>query len=133
MDDLLGPKRVILISLACLIAAACPLLVLRGQGAFWVCGLILCGFVGPAQSAARTYLSRITTPGKEGEYFGLYSTTGRAMSFLAPALFSLFVAITGQQIWGVAGIILVLAAGLLLALTLPRVGGREVAAAARES
>lgn len=125
LDDLLGPKRVIVISLVCLIAAASPLLLLRGQAAFWVCGLILCGFVGPAQSAARTYLSRITTPGKEGEYFGLYSTTGRAMSFLAPALFSLFVAITGQQIWGVAGIILVLAAGLILALTLPRVGGAQ--------
>ncbi|WP_272947817.1 MFS transporter [Rothia halotolerans] len=122
LDDALGPRTVILASLTGLLVAAAPLLVLRDPLAFWVCGLALCAFVGPAQSAARTYLVRIAEPGSEGEYFGLYSTTGRAVSFLAPAMFALTVWIFGAQIWGVLGIMAVLLAGLLLTLRLPRLG-----------
>ncbi|WP_129358925.1 MULTISPECIES: MFS transporter [Micrococcaceae] len=119
LDDSLGPKRVILASLIGLLIAAAPLLFFQAPGLFWVCGLALCAFVGPAQSASRTYLSRLTKPGDEGEYFGLYSTTGRAMSFLAPALFALFVGLLGAQVWGILGIMLVLAGGLVLAARLP--------------
>jgi len=119
LDDAWGPRRVILVSLAALLIAATPLLFLQEQWLFWVCGLALCAFVGPAQSAARSYLSRITTPGDEGEYFGLYSTTGRALSFLAPALFTVFVSVFGAQIWGVLGIMIILAIGLGLAVRLP--------------
>lgn len=126
LDDAVGPRRVILASLTGLLVAAAPLLVLRDPLAFWVCGLALCAFVGPAQSASRTYLARIVDPGSEGEYFGLYSTTGRAVSFLAPGLFALTVWIFGAQIWGVLGIMVVLLAGLLLTLRLPRLDpGRE--------
>lgn len=113
-DDRFGPKRVITFSLVALIAAAVPLLVWPSTTMFWVCGLILCAFVGPAQSAARSYLGRLVEEGQEGEIYGLYSTTGRAASFLAPALFGLFVTLMGSQIWGIVGIVIVLLAGLLL-------------------
>lgn len=56
------------------------LLFLDGQGAFWVCGLVLMVFVGPILSASRSYLARIAPPGREGELFGLYATTGRFVS-----------------------------------------------------
>ena len=46
--------------------------------------------------------------------FGLYATTGRAVSFLAPGLFTLFVAVSGAQYWGILGIVIVLLLGLLL-------------------
>ena len=79
----------------------------------------MCGFVGPAQSASRSLLTQICPPGYQGEVFGLYATTGKAVSFLAPALFGLFVtadhAITGgdnNQYWGIVGIVLVLLVGL---------------------
>ena len=113
-DDRFGPKRVIIFSLVALIAAAVPLLLWPSTTMFWVCGLIPCAFVGPAQSAARSYLGRLVEEGQEGEIYGLYSTTGRAASFLAPAFFGLFVTLMGSQIWGIVGIIIVLLAGLLL-------------------
>ena len=113
-DDRFGPKRVIIFSLVALIAAAVPLLIWPSTTMFWVCGLTLCAFVGPAQSAARSYLGRLVEEGQEGEIYGLYSTTGRAASFLAPALFGLFVTLMGSQIWGIVGIVIVLLAGLLL-------------------
>ena len=46
------------------------------------------------------------------------------MSFLAPLLFSTFVAIAGAQYWGILGIVIVLAVGLAL-LLLVRVPARS--------
>ena len=88
------------------------LLFVSGPGAFWVFGLALCLFVGPAQSSSRTFLCRLAPPGREGEMFGLYATTGRAVSFLAPTLVGVFTWLFGSDRAGIAGILVVLAAGL---------------------
>jgi UMF1 family MFS transporter len=90
--------------------------VLPGKIAFWGCGLILATFVGPAQSSSRTFLARIVPPEREGEAFGLYATTGRAVGFLGPLAFGGFIAVFGTQRAGMAGIALVLLAGLIALL-----------------
>ena len=115
-DDRFGAKPVIVVSLVGLIIAGLGVFFAHdlGSNAFWVGGLILCLFVGPAQSASRTFLGRITPAGREGEVFGLYATTGRAVSFLAPLLFTTFVAVSGAQYWGILGIVIVLFVGLVL-------------------
>jgi UMF1 family MFS transporter len=117
-DDRFGAKPVIVLSLIGLIIAGTAVFFIHdlGQGAFWVGGLILALFVGPAQSASRTFLARVTPAGREGEVFGLYATTGRAVSFLAPLLFAGFVSAFGAQYWGILGIVIVLLAGLLFLL-----------------
>ena len=86
-------------------------------------GLFLCLFVGPAQSSSRAYLARLAPQGESGELFGLYATTGRAVSFLAPTLFTICIAVAtplvaeGEaQRWGILGIMVVLLAGLLVLL-----------------
>ena len=116
LDDRVGPKPLIIVSLAGLIVSGSLVFLLHGGGqtVFWIFGLILCLFVGPAQSASRTFLARLIPPGREGEVFGLYATTGRAATFLAPGAFGLMVAIGGAQYWGILGIVLVLAVGLVL-------------------
>jgi UMF1 family MFS transporter len=43
--------------------------------------------------------------------FGLYATTGRAVSFVAPTLVGVFTAVGGDRA-GIVGILVVLAAGL---------------------
>jgi UMF1 family MFS transporter len=113
LEDRVGPKPVIVASLLGMITAATVLLVVSGPLMFWVFGLVLVLFVGPAQSSSRTFLARLAPPGHEGQLFGLYATTGRAVSFLAPTLFGLFVSLFGTQRAGIAGILLVLVAGLL--------------------
>jgi UMF1 family MFS transporter len=117
-DDRFGAKPVIVVSLVGLVIAGTGVFFAHdgGQAAFWIGGLILCLFVGPAQSASRTFLARVTPAGREGEVFGLYATTGRAVSFLAPLLFAAFVSIFGAQYWGILGIVIVLLAGLLFLL-----------------
>jgi UMF1 family MFS transporter len=117
LDDKVGAKNIIIASLIGLVVAGTSVLFIGdAKSAFWVAGLLLCLFVGPVQSSSRSFLARITPPGREGEIFGLYATTGRAVSFLAPGLFTLFVSITHDTRYGLVGIVIVLLAGLLLML-----------------
>lgn len=115
LDDRFGPKTVILTSLGLMIIAALALLFLEGPPGFWLFGLILCLFVGPAQSASRSFLTRVTPEGRDGQMFGLYATTGRAVSWISPIMFGLFVSLGGgDDRYGILGIALVLFVGALL-------------------
>ena len=116
LDDRFGAKPVILASLSALIVVGLTLMALDGSLAFWICGLLLCLFIGPTLSAARTAMLRMSAEGKEGVAFGLYTTTGRAVSYLAPVLFSVFIAVFGTDRAGMGGLIVVLATGLLAML-----------------
>lgn len=122
LDDRIGPKPIIMVSLAITILAGLGIFVLHARGAivFWIFGLALCACVGPPQAAARSMLARVIPPGREGEIFGLYQMTGRALSFLAPLLWTLFIGlgevVSGGHVqhWGLLGIMTVLLAGLLV-------------------
>ncbi|HSP52230.1 MAG TPA: MFS transporter [Cryobacterium sp.] len=118
LDDRVGAKPIIVTALIGLIVFGSIVFLLHdgGQIVFWTAGLALTLFVGPAQSASRTFLARLIPPGREGEVFGLYATTGRAVSFLAPTMFAVMVTIFGETYWGILGLMLVLLAGLLLLL-----------------
>jgi UMF1 family MFS transporter len=113
LEDRIGPKTVIVISLVGLLVAGVILLFVSGPAMFWIFGLFLTLFVGPAQSSSRTFLARLAPPGREGQLFGLYATTGRAVSFLAPTLFGVAITVFGAQRAGIVGILVVLAAGLV--------------------
>ena len=113
VEDRTGAKPVIMVSLAALVAVALAMLFAHGPTQFWILALILCVWVGPAQSASRTYLARLAPEGREGQMFGLYATTGRAASFLAPGLFALFSAVFDSTRMGILGIVVVILAGLI--------------------
>lgn len=113
LDHRVGSKPVIVGSLFAIVALALTLMVLSGPAPFWVCGLLLCMFIGPSQSSARALLLQMAKDGREGVAFGLYTMTGRAVAFVAPWLFSVFVDAFGVVRAGLGGICLVLIAGLL--------------------
>ena len=91
-----------------------------GPITYWVFGLALTLFVGPAQASSRTFVARFAPEGREGEIFGLYQTTGRAASFLSPTFWFLATTAAGAfgvvhtAIYGIIGIVIVLAAGIWL-------------------
>ncbi|WP_336500344.1 MFS transporter [Microbacterium paraoxydans] len=118
LDDRLGPKRIILGSIGSMIVAGLAVFLLRDAGSlvFWIGGLVLCAFVGPAQAAARSFLARVTPAGREGEIFGLYATTGRAASWMASAAWTVLIVATSQTAYGILGIVIVLIIGFLLLL-----------------
>lgn len=115
LDDRFGSRPLIMVSLVGLsVFGTAVLFAGSAQVSFWVLGLGLCMFVGPVQSSSRAYLAKLATPGREGELFGLYATTGRAASFIAPALFGVAVTIGGSTRYGILGVVVVLIAGLVL-------------------
>ncbi len=123
LDDKLGSRTVILASLIGLIFAGSAVFFLAdfGQTTYWIFGLLLCLFVGPAQSSSRTFVSRFTPKGREGEVFGLYQTTGRAISFLSGTLWTVSISVAhtafgveDATVYGIWGLILILAVGAWL-------------------
>lgn len=118
LDDRIGPRRLIIITLTGLVVMAFVVFALKDFGTivFWICGLLLCAFVGPTQAASRSLLTRLTPPSQQGEIFGLYATTGRVASFLAPLAWALFLTWFGGIIYGVLGLALILLVGLVMLL-----------------
>ncbi|WP_105567227.1 MFS transporter [Microbacterium halophytorum] len=117
-DDRFGPKAIIVAALGTMIVAGTLIFVLLDSGkiVFWVFGLLLCCCVGPAQSASRSFLARVTPAGHEGEIFGLYATTGRVTSWMSSAAWTLLVVLFANTAYGVLGIVAILAIGLVLVL-----------------
>jgi MFS transporter, UMF1 family len=130
LDDRVGSKPVIVGSLSAMIATGLVLLALSGALAFWICGLLLCLFVGPTLASARALMLRMSAEGKEGVAFGLYTTTGRAVSFLAPLMFFTFIDLFSTDRAGMGGLCVVLAAGLMsmVAVQVPRQANSGVGA-----
>jgi len=125
LDDRIGSKRVISVSLVGLIIAGSGVFLFSSYGAaaYWIFGLLLSLFVGPAQASARTFVARFAPINREGEMFGLYQFTGRAVSFLSGTMWTLaitfaHVVLNVQQatVWGIWGIMIILAVGLVLHL-----------------
>ncbi|MCF8529089.1 MAG: MFS transporter [Aquiluna sp.] len=124
LDDKIGAKTTIMASLVGLTIAGFAVFLFAGYGAitYWIGGLALTLFVGPAQAASRSFVARFTPEGREGEVFGLYMTTGRAVSFLSPLLWTtaisaaLAAGIQNAQatIYGILGLMLVLVVGTIL-------------------
>ncbi|WP_167052415.1 MFS transporter [Salinibacterium sp. ZJ77] len=117
LDDRFGPKPVILVAIGGLVVCCLTVFIGAGLGnlLFWVAGIVLAAFVGPAQAASRSFLARVTPAGHEGEVFGLYATTGRATGWMASLLWGVFIAAAANQtLYGILGIALVLAVGFVL-------------------
>ena len=113
LDDKFGPLAVIYGSLIAMIAVGTIMYFQDGQQAFWIFGLALCLFVGPAQTASRAFLGRITTIDTAGELYGLYATTGRSIAFLTPAIVAVLIFTLKDQRFVIVAIVIVLVLGVL--------------------
>lgn len=83
-DDLLGPKRLILLCLGFLICLTSVLLISYSQVTFWITGAFLGIFVGPVQAASRSWLGKAAPAKMRGEFFGLFAFSGKATAFIGP-------------------------------------------------
>lgn len=115
-DDWLGSRKTILLALTGLLIIYCFLLSLKSVTLFWVFAPLLGAFVGPVQSASRTFLSRLAKPKEITRMYGLYSLTGKITSFLGPLLVGIFTTLLDSQRLGMAVLIpfFLIGGGLLL-------------------
>jgi UMF1 family MFS transporter len=86
LDDRLGGKTTILISIVGLIAATLLAVFTRSVAWFWVAGIGVGLLAGPNQSASRSLLGRFTPEMKENEFFGFFAFSGKFTAFLGPLL-----------------------------------------------
>jgi UMF1 family MFS transporter len=124
MDDWLGPKPTIVSALVGLIVAGSCMLLVHSLPLFWVFGLLLGVFVGPAQAASRTLMAQLAPAALRNQMFGLYAFSGKATAFVGPLLVGWVTWWTSSQRAGMGTIILLLAAGLALLAWVP-VGRRS--------
>ncbi|MEC8235235.1 MAG: MFS transporter [Pseudomonadota bacterium] len=87
VEDWLTSKTTIFISLIGLVGFGSALLFVEAQSYFWAFGLGLSFFIGPAQSASRAFLARLSPKQLHGEMYGLFAMSGKATSFIGPMLF----------------------------------------------
>lgn len=91
---------------------------------FMICGALIGGLGGVVQAASRSLMVRHTEPDNATEYFGLYGLSGRATSFIAPALIGVVTAATGNVPLGMAPVIGLFAIGLILLIWVKAEGDR---------
>jgi UMF1 family MFS transporter len=116
LDDWLGSKRTILLAILGLIVFSTAIIAVHDKLWFFGLAMALGVFVGPAQSASRSMAIRLSPEGQVGRVFGLYALTGRAVSFVGPALYGWVTTVTHSQRAGLGAILVLLVAGFILLL-----------------
>jgi UMF1 family MFS transporter len=136
LDDRIGPKKVIAISLGTLLVALAVILMIdrdsilfvkvappvpggplfgaAAERAYLLIGMVL-GFVaGPLQAASRTLLIRLAPPDRITQHFGMFALTGKVTSFIGPLLVASITAVTLSQKAGMVVLIGFFLVGLAL-------------------
>ena len=114
LDDSIGPIKTIRLALIGLFLLGLIAIITPYKIIFWIVGIILGLFVGPVQSASRTYLSLQVSDNHRGGLFGLYMVSGKLTSFIGPFLYGLLVMISGNERYGMAVVLFLIAFGFLL-------------------
>ncbi len=114
IDDLVGAKATILVSVAALTGLGTAILLIETQLWFYILGCAIGVFIGPAQTASRSFMARIAPADLRAEFFGLYALSGKATAFLGPALVGWVTLWMGSQRAGMATILVFFLLGFLL-------------------
>lgn len=85
--DRLGPKVVVLWTLALWIGVTIAAYHVRTQGQFYVLAAVAGTGLGAIQAASRTFMASLIPRAREGEFFGCYVLCGKTASILGPLLF----------------------------------------------
>tara|TARA_R100000322_G_scaffold5289_2_gene4003 strand:- start:680 stop:1933 length:1254 start_codon:yes stop_codon:yes gene_type:complete len=120
VDDRLGGRNTILLSVFGLAVSAAAILLVESVQGFWAFGMLLGIFVGPVQASSRSYLARVAPEHLRNQMFGLFAFSGKATAFAGPLLVAWVTAATGSQRWGMSTILLFFFVGFMLMLTVPR-------------
>lgn len=139
LDDRVGSKKVIIVSLVLLLIGAFGILSVDPNHVLYVTEVVpkafasapfssageqvflafavLVGLVAaPVQAASRALLARLAPPEKMTQYFGLFAFSGKVTAFMAPLLVAAVTQATGDQRMGMASIAVFLIAGFVLML-----------------
>ncbi len=123
LDDRVGAKRTLVVSLLGLIAATALAIVATSEALFWVSGVLIGIFAGPNQAASRSLLGRFVPHEKENEFFGFFAFSGKLTAFIGPLLLGILTELSGSQRVGVTVVLVLLVIGLVLLLRVDEKAG----------
>ncbi len=123
IDDRIGGRRAVLVSLIGLCIAAAIAVWAPTRAWFWVAGVTIGIFVGPNQSASRSLLGRFVPERHQTEFFGLYAFSGKAAAFLGPLMLGLATEVFASQRAGMATVILFFTIGGAVLVTVNEARG----------
>ncbi|HEY7673371.1 MAG TPA: MFS transporter [Gammaproteobacteria bacterium] len=114
LDDRIGAKRTVSISLLGLIVATLLAMAAGEKVWFWVAGIMIGIFAGPNQSASRSLMGRLVPQGMHNEFFGFFALSGKLTAFIGPFVLGLLTQISGSQRVGVTIVVGLFVVGLVL-------------------
>lgn len=119
VDDRMGSRYTMLISLGALIIITSFILMITSSTWFWITGLALGLFVGPVQAASRTYMARVAPAHLKNQMFGLLALSGKVTAFIGPFLVGWLTYAAGSQRVGMSIIVALFILGFVLLLRVP--------------
>ncbi len=127
LDDLIGGKTTIMISLVGLFAAALLAVMATSPFWFWVAAIGVGLLAGPNQAASRSLMGRFVPPDKETEFYGFFAFSGKATAFLGPLMLGQFTTLFDSQRVGVATVLIFFVVGGLLMMRVNEKEGIDLA------
>lgn len=127
LDDRIGGKRTIMITIAGLIVGCLAAVLVTSKPGLWIAGLFIGLFVGPNQAASRSLLGRFVPHEKEAEFYGFFAFSGKAIAFLGPFMLGEFTRIFQSQRAGVAALLIFFVVGAALLTRVNEAEGFELA------
>lgn len=127
LDDRIGGKKTILISLVGLAFATIIVIASSGKIMLWIAGLMIGLLAGPNQSASRSLLGRFVPLNKENEFYGFFAFSGKATAFMGPLLLGTLTDLFDSERAGITAILLFFAVGALLLLRVDEKEGVRLA------
>ena len=141
LDDRVGSKWVIMLSLILLIGSTIGVLSIRTDSwlfmidaiprvsgdapfssttelVFLALGAVIGSAAGPLQAASRTMLISLSPPEKMTQIFGLYALSGKVTSFVGPISVGLLTAISNSQRIGISVLLVFFIVGFFLLIPL---------------
>ena len=122
VDDWIGSRRTILIALVGLTVFGGLILLVQTKLWFWIFGVTLGIFFGPAQAASRSLMARMAPPDMRAEMFGLFAFSGKATAFLGPAILGWVTVATDSQRAGMATVLAFFVVGFMILWPLKEAG-----------
>lgn len=129
LADRLGLKRTISATLVCWILLVAGAALVRTHAQFYAIGLAAGAVLGANQATSRALLGRFTPAGRQAEFFGFFSVTGKFAAVIGPLVYGEVTVWAGSQRWAVLSMALFFALGLLLLRTVDERRGVEAARA----
>jgi UMF1 family MFS transporter len=127
VDDRIGGKKTIMITLVALSVAVIVAVLAPTKTWFWAAGVLVGIFLGPNQSASRSLMGRFVPAKHAGEFFGFFAFSGKVTSFLGPLVLGFVAGSFGQRA-GVSTVLIFFVVGGLLLSTVNEQAGIEASA-----